>query len=78
MVLLESLARGKPVIVFKELNHLIGSYKGVFVCERNLSSLKKCISHIKLNYDSIIELIRSNKLPTNRDFINDLDNAISN
>ena len=78
MVLLESLARGKPVIVFKELNHLIGLYKGVFVCERNLSSLKKCINHIRLNYDSIIELIKSNKLPTNRDFINDLDKAISN
>ena len=78
MVLLEALARGKPVIVFKELNYLVGSYKGVFVCERNLSSLKKCINHIKLNYDSIIELIKSNRLPTNRDFINDLDKAISN
>ena len=78
MVLLEALARGKPVIVFKELNYLIGLYKGVFVCERNLSSLKKCINHIKLNYESIIELIKSNRLPTNRDFINDLDKAISN
>ncbi len=43
MVLLEALARGKPVIVFKELNYLIGLYKGVFVCERNLSSLKKIL-----------------------------------
>ena len=38
---------------------------------------KKCLN-IKLNYDSIIELIKSNKLPTNKDFINDLEKAISN
>jgi len=78
MVLLESLARGKPVVVFKEIDYLAGSYKGVFVCERNLSSLKKCINHIELNYDSILELIKSNKLPTNKDFINDLNKAMSN
>ena len=77
MVLLESLARGKPVIVFKELNYLVGLYKGVFVSERNLESLKKCIKHIEQNYDSIFELIKSNKLPTNKKFIIDLDNAMS-
>ena len=31
MVLLESLARRRPVIIFEEISHVIGDKKGIFV-----------------------------------------------
>ena len=35
MVLLEALARRRPVIVFEEIEHVIGDKKGIFVAKRN-------------------------------------------
>ena len=77
MVLLESLARHKPVIVFDDLSHIVGQYKGVFLCKRNINSLRNCINHINKNYFDIIELISTNKLPTKKEFIMSLEKAIS-
>ena len=39
MVLLEALARKRPVIIFEEIEHVIGDKKGIFVSKRNLKSL---------------------------------------
>ena len=33
MVLLEALARRRPVIVFEEIEHVIGDKKGIFVAK---------------------------------------------
>ena len=55
MVLLESLARLRPVIVFKEIKHVIGDYEGIFISQRNTEELIKNINHIKENYEEIQE-----------------------
>tara|TARA_B110001450_G_scaffold146161_1_gene136619 strand:+ start:239 stop:1258 length:1020 start_codon:yes stop_codon:yes gene_type:complete len=78
MVLLEALARKRPVIIFEEIKHVIGDKKGIFVSKRNLKSLIDTIDHIKINYKKINEQMNQNKLPTNKDFIKEFGNFISN
>jgi len=77
MVLLEALARKRPVIVFEEIKHVIGDKKGIFVSKRNLNSLIETIENIKKNYKEIKEQMDQNKLPTNKDFIREFGNLIS-
>jgi hypothetical protein len=69
MVLLESLARRRPVIIFNEIEHVIGDKRGIFVAKRNFLSLLATLNHIKKNYKKIQSEIRKNKLPTNKEFI---------
>ena len=38
MVLLESLARNRPVIIFEEIEHVIGDKKGIFISKRDQTS----------------------------------------
>ena len=78
MALLEALARRRPVIIFEEIKHVVGDKKGIFVSKRNLSSLIETISYIKKNYNVINEQMEQNKLPTNKDFIKEFGNLISN
>ena len=47
MVLLESLARRRPVIIFEEINHVIGDKKGIFVSKRNFSNFFMTLKTIK-------------------------------
>ncbi len=77
MALLEALSRLRPVIVFKEIEHVIGKKNGIFVSERNYDSLDKTIQHIINNYKSIQEEMKKNVLPTNDKFIEDIKNIIS-
>ena len=76
MALLEALSRLRPVIVFREIEHVIGNKKGIFVSERNYDSLEKTIQHIIKNYKSIQEEMKKNILPTNFKFIEDFKNII--
>ena len=69
MVLLEALARRRPVIIFEEIKHVIGEKKGVFVSKRNFLSLLGTLNHIKKNYKKIQKDMKKNKLPTNKEFI---------
>jgi len=78
MALLEALARKRPVIVFEEIKHVVGDKKGIFVSKRNLNSLIEKINHIKTNYKAISKQMDQNKLPTNKDFIKEFENLISN
>ena len=77
MVLLEALARKRPVIIFEEIKYVIGEKKGIFVSKRNSKSLIETILHIKENYRKINEQMDQNKLPTNRNFIKEFGNLIS-
>ena len=52
-VILESLFRLKPVIIFKEIKHVMKGRKGIFVCDRNEISLKNKIKYINKNYQKI-------------------------
>tara|TARA_B100000941_G_scaffold91697_1_gene63621 strand:+ start:214 stop:1236 length:1023 start_codon:yes stop_codon:yes gene_type:complete len=69
MVLLESLARRRPVIIFDEIKHVIGDKKGIFISKRNFLSFLGTLNSIKKNYKKIQKEMRKNKLPTNKEFI---------
>ena len=77
MALLESLARLRPVIIFKDIEHVIEDKKGIFISERNSESLLEKIEFIKKNYLSIQEEMKKNYLPTKQDFLRDLSSIIS-
>ena len=78
MVVLESLSRLRPIIIFGEIKHIIGDRKGIFIAERNYNSLKKIINFIKENYSKIQEDIKKNRLPTNDEFISQIEKILSN
>ena len=67
-VILESLIRGKPVIIFEEIKHVKQNFKGVYVSQRNYIDLKKKILFITKNYKSINKEISRNKINTKKDF----------
>ena len=77
MVILESLSRHRPVIIFKEIEHVIKNRKGIFVSNRDNASLLEKINYIIGNYNSIQESIKSNKLPDNDSFISQLKEILS-
>jgi len=76
MVLLEALARRRPVIIFEDIQHVIGDKKGIFVSKRNFVNLLGTLNHIKKNYKKIQNEMRKNKLPTNKEFIEQLTKYI--
>ena len=47
MVLLEALARRRPVIIFNDIQHVIGNKKGIFVSKRNFINFFGTLNHIK-------------------------------
>ena len=74
----EALSRLKPVIIFSEIKHVIGSRLGIFCSERNFIKLKNKIYFIKNNYNKIINSIKKNKLPTKIFFLKSLAEIIRN
>ena len=76
MVLLEALARRKPVIIFEDIKHVIGNKKGVFITQRNFLNFFGTLNQIKKNYKKIQKDMMKNKLPTNKEFIEDFVKAI--
>ena len=77
MIILESLSRLRPIIIFKEIEHIVENRKGIFVSNRDYSSFSEKINHIINNYDSIQESMKLNKLPDNETFINQFKEIIS-
>ena len=77
MSLIESLARLRPVIIFKEIEHVTGEKKGIFVAERNLKSLLQTIKYIQSNYENIQRDMKTNKLPTKENFLKQIKRSIS-
>ena len=67
-VILESLARKKPVIIFNDIKHVKSGFKGIFICERNIINLKNTINHILKNYLKIQKEMNKNKLMTKKIF----------
>ena len=76
-VILESLIRGKPVIIFPEIKHVIQNFKGIYVSQRNCMDLKKKVQFIMKNYKSINKKILKNKIITKKDFQKDLLKILS-
>ncbi len=75
-VLDEALARKRPVIIFKEISHVLRDRKGIFISNRDINSLRKTIRHIESNYEKIKEEMKKNELPMKDDFILELKNII--
>ena len=61
MVLLEALARRRPVIIFNDIQHVIGNKKGIFVSKRNFINFFGILNHIKKNYKRIEKDMKKNK-----------------
>ena len=78
MSILEALARKRPIVIFEEIKHVIGKKKGIFVSKRNYASFLETIEYIKENYTKIQEEMKQNQLPTNKDFIKEMESLISN
>ena len=76
MALLEALARRRPVIIFDEINHVAGNKKGIFIAKRNFLDFFSKLNHIKKNYKKIQKEMKKNKLPTNKEFIEEFNKAM--
>ena len=76
MVLLEALARRRPVIIFDDIEHIIGDKKGIFVAKRNFLNFFGILNYIKKNYKKIQKDMMKNKLPTNKEFIEQFVKAV--
>ena len=76
MVLLEALARRRPVIIFDDIEHVIGDKKGIFIAKRNFLNFFGILNHIKKNYKKIQKDMMKNKLPTNKEFIEEFVKVI--
>lgn len=76
-VLIESLSRLKPVIIFNEIKYVKKNYYGIFVARRTSESLKKTILYIRKNYQNIQNKMKQNRLQTHQDFIKNLVEILS-
>ena len=76
MVLLEALARRRPVIIFEDIKHVIGDKKGIFIAKRNFLNFFGTLNQIKKNYKKTYKEMMQNKLPTNKEFIEQFIKAI--
>ena len=77
MALLEALSRLRPVIIFKDIEHVVGDKKGIFLAERNYTSFLKVINRIKDNYKKIQGEMKENKIPTKEQFLKSMNKLIS-
>ena len=77
-VISESLARLKPVIIFKEIDYVINNREGIFVCERNENSIKKTVNFILKEYVNIQKKIKKNFSYTKKNFKKELLASIKN
>ena len=72
-VILESLSRLKPIIIFNEIRHLKKTFKfGIFSCNRDEKSLESTIKKIMNNYTNIQKNILKEKIFTQKEFFLDI------
>jgi glycosyltransferase involved in cell wall biosynthesis len=67
-VVIESLSRRRPVIIFEEISHVVKNRKGIFISKRNKIDFSKTVEHIIKNYKKIQDEMDENKLPTKDEF----------
>ena len=72
----EALARGRPVVIFEDISHIIQGKKGIFISKRNIVSLSKTLNYIMKNYRKIEKDIKKNILPTREDFVKSISSII--
>jgi len=67
-VVIEALARKRPVIIFEEISHIVKARKGIFISRRNMPDFSKTVGHIIKNYKNIQKEMEQNQLPTRDEF----------
>ena len=77
-VLIESLSRKRPIIIFDDIKHVKNNFKGVFVSKRDSESLAQTINHIFKNYKDIQKSMEKNIYPTREKFIKQLIDILKN
>jgi len=77
-VILESLSRLRPAIIFKDIKYIVNGRKGIFVCDRNEKSLEYTIEHINKNYQYIQKSMLKNYIYTKENFKKELLKIIKN
>ena len=77
-VLIESLARKRPIIIFDDISHIKKNFHGVYICKRNIKSFASTIDQIIKNYNDIQKEMEKNILPTKEKFILQLNKIIKN
>lgn len=76
-VILESLARLKPIIIFDEIKYLKKTFKfGLYSCKRNEKSFEKTIESIMKNYKKIQKKIYHEKIFTKKKFFKDVQKIL--
>ena len=76
-VVVESLSRKRPVIIFEEISHIVKNRKGIFISKRNKDSFLETVEHIFKNYGEIQKEMEQNKLPTQEEFILKVSNILN-
>jgi Glycosyltransferase len=75
-VLIEALARKRPVIIFDEISHVKQNYIGVFICKREKKNFLQTIETIIKNFKDIQKKMDKNVFPTREKFATQLKNII--
>jgi len=76
-VLIESLVRQRPVVVFEEIEHVLQKYEGIFICKRDHNHFLNLIKFIDKNYEEILEKMKKNKYPTKEKFFKQLNKILN-
>jgi glycosyltransferase involved in cell wall biosynthesis len=76
-VLVESLVRKRPVIIFDDIIHVKQNYNGVYVSKREPNDLIKIVDYIISNYSKIQKEMEKNDCPTKEQFILQLKKIIN-
>ena len=75
-VLIEALARKRPVIIFDEISHVKQKYNGVFICQREMKNFLKTAESIIKNFKDIQLSMDKNIYPTREKFTSQLKDII--
>ena len=72
----ESLARRRPVIIFKDIDYIVRGKEGIFVSNRDTKSFLETTKYIMENYKTIQDKMEKNLLPTKKSMIKQISDII--
>jgi len=72
----ESLARRRPVIIFKDIEYIVRKKIGIFVSKRDPESFSETCEYIMKNYEEIQKNMKKNILPTKKNMIKQISDII--
>ena len=73
-VILESLSRLKPIIIFNEIKQLKKTFKhGLISCKRDKKSFERTVKKIMQNYTNIQKNIFNERIYTKQSFFTEME-----